>query len=91
MAKNQEEFLHIVRNGYAAEQITPITIAHLSEVHIVAEPNESQPHVPCTALLFSYEKPDHGREAMVLDIDPYSLLMLAHKIQQKLDPTKQSQ
>ena len=91
MAKNQEEFLHNVRNGYATEQITP-AIVRQSGFHIAVESNESQSHAPCTAFLLSYERLDRGgKEILVLDIDPYSLLMLAHEIQQKIDPAKRLQ
>lgn len=88
MAKNQEEFLYIVRNNHTTEQITPI-IAQQAQAS-VAKSKQPQSRQPYTALLLTYDRPGQGREILVLDIDPYSLLSLAHEIQQKIDPAKQS-
>ena len=93
MAKNQEEFLHTIRNAHSLGSSSHIEmeIGDVIGFDVLAQRNQNQSPVPLTALRIACTLQSQGRKDLLLDIDPYSLLVLAQKIQQKLDPVKHSQ
>ncbi len=90
MAENQEEFLNEIKAEYAQSPIKAEAVRVFGfDVRAQQSYAPLESRVSLAALRVACELPSQGRLDLLLDIDPYSLLVLAQQIQQQIDPAKQ--